>query len=334
MPNGEVGVTGLDWVRGTEQPLETFSRPIEKASWDNVALDDRAAFERDLRLSGLSEDSIMEALDIRDRSAAELVEASKRLEPYKNVAFLESPPEYIDAQNFYDAKRRSALKRLDDWWKKRVKIIGTESLVVKVPLFVLGTPSAPDCKAEWTNEIVSGISRGWTLQLAGSGFGSDAGSTYVSSATFEASSGETKLIYCDVALQLEHLEIKQPKKQPPVRQWRIDLTKVAEGTLWPGLLLLSPDAVPPRGDFVRTYPLAGDSTAAPARYKEVYAQSSSKRVNVGLNVHGVQLGLTAASDFGSSVEIKYTLRAGMDYDLFYASDCDGYLFGSTASTLS
>ena len=329
MASEEVSITGLDWVRGTEEPLDTFSRQIEKISWDNVALDDRAAFDMNLRLSGLSEESVLEALSVRDLGAAELVEAAERLKPYEGVAFAVSPAVYIEAQNFYRAKRRSALQMLGDWWNQRVTVVAsTEPLPVKIPLFVLGTPSVPNCKAEWTNEITSGISRGWALQLAGSGFGSDAGNTYISSASFEAASGDTKLIFCDVALHLEHIEIRQ-KNKPPVRQWRIDLTSVNKG-LWPGLLLLSPDAVPARGDFVRPFQVAGDPTTSSATFTETYSQTSTKKVNVGLNVHGVQLGLTATSDFGSSIKIKYTLRTGVDYELFYARDCDGYLFGPNA----
>lgn len=324
----DVRVTGLDWVRGTEEPLNTFSRPIEKISWDEVALDNRAAFAKNLRASGLSEQSVSEALAVRDASAAEMVEAIKRLKPYENTAFRESPPELIEAQHFYSAKRESALKKLGAWWKTNVTVLESIQHVVKIPLFVLGTPSVPNCKAEWTNEIVSGISNGWTLQLAGSGLGSDAGSTYVESANFQASSGQTKLIIGDVALQLEHIEIRQ-KKGPPVRQWRIDLTSVAEAKVWLGAKLLFPDAVPPRGDFVRPFPLADDPSGAPATYEKGYTTCTAKKVNVGLDVRGVKLGLTASSDFGSTIKIKYTLISGVDYALFYARDCDGYVFGPT-----
>jgi hypothetical protein len=327
-PEG-VYVTGLDWVRGTEEPLDTFSRPIETISWDEVALDDRAAFDKNLRVAGLSKESVSEALAVRDVGLAEMAEAIKRMEPYENIAFSNSPPGYIAAQNFYDAKRKSALQKLGDWWNQRVTTVeAVEPLLVRVPLFVLGAPSAPDCKAEWTNEIVSGFSSGWTLTLAGSGFASDAGSTYITSANFEASSGQTKLIFCDVALQLEHVAIHQPNK-PPVRRWRIDLTKVGDGTVWPGLLLLDPDAVPPSGDFVRKFPLAGDPSGSLATYKEKYSRKTKQKVNVGLNVKGVELGLSATSDFGSDIEIKYSLKSGIDYELLYASDCDGYLFGAT-----
>ncbi len=329
MTSEDVYVTGLDWVRGTEEPLDTFSRPIATISWDEVALDNRAAFDEDLRMAGLSKESVSEALAVRDAGLAEMAEAIERLEPYKNIKFRTSPPEYIAAKEFYNAKRKSALQKLGDWWNQRVTTVeAVEPLSVRVPLFVLGAPSAPGCKAEWTNEIVSGFSKGWTLTLAGSGFASDAGSTYITSANFEASSGETKLIFCDIALQLEDVAIHQLNK-PPVRQWRIDLTKVGDGTVWPGLLLLDPDAIPPSGDFVRKYPLAGDTSGSLATYKEKYSRKTKLKVNVGLKVKGVELGLSAASDFGSDIEIKYSLKSGIDYELLYASDCDGYLFGAT-----
>lgn len=322
-----VEVTGLGWVRGKEQPIETWSRPIETTSWGAVALDSPAVFEKNLSAGGLSKKSIAEAMAVRNDSAALLVEPLKRLEPYRNTAFAESPPDLIDAQNFYDDRRSSALQRLSDWWNDRVTLVtATEPFAVRVPLFVLGAPATPDCKAEWTNEITSGFSRSWSVKIVGSGFSSDKGVTRVKSANFEAASGETKLIFCDVALILEHLEIRQPDK-PPVRQWRIDLESAANGEVWPGLLLLDPDAVPPLGRFAAKYPLAGDPSGSVAQYTEKYIQTTKTPVEVGLKVHGIELGLKATSDFESDVEVKYTLKSGCDYRLFFAHDCDGYLFG-------
>lgn len=326
----EFYVTGLDWVRGTEEPIKSSGRPMGTTSWDEVALDRRDEFDQSLRLAGLSDEAVREVLAVRDVGAAELVEAEERLKPYDGIAFNESPPEYIDAQNFYRERRRTGLQRLLDWWNERVETVeSTEPRLVRVPLFLLGTPSTPKCKAKWTNEITAGFTDGWGVQIAGSGFASDAGSTYVESASFEADSGQTKLIYCDIPVQLEQVEIRQ-KGQPPVRQWRIKLVGDRQTSIPPGLLLLDPDAVPERGEFVKTFPVAGDPSGAPATYSEGYSNSRKYKVKVGLDVKGVKLGLTANSDFGERIRIEYKLKSGIDYHLFYARDCDGYMFGINA----
>ena len=332
MASEEFHVTGLDWVRGTEEPIESSGRPIETTSWEEVALYRRAEFDARLRLSGLSEESVQEALRVLDVSAAELVEAEKRLEPYEGINYAIAPPELIDAQHFYDDRRRSALQMLGDWWNKRVVVVDfTEPRLVRVPLFVLGTPSAPKCQAKWTNEIVSGLSDGWGVEIVGSGFGSDTGTSYVNSASFEASSGQTKLIYCDVPVQLEQIEIRQ-KKKPPVRQWRINLNSAPRVQLAPGLLLLDPDAIPEKGKLAKTFPTAGDPSDSTATYTIGYTEERKESVTVGLDVKGVKLGLTAKSSFGSNIKVEYKLSTGLDYDLFYARDCDGYLFGSTSKS--
>lgn len=326
MTSDEVEITGLDWVQGTEEPLESFSRQIESIAWDDVALDDRAGFDANLRASGLSDQSVLEALAVRDLAAKELLPAVERMKPYENVMFAESPPDYIEAKDFYFTTRRSALQRLRDWWMQRVTVIDTiEQLPVRIPLFVLGTPSVRGCKAHWTHEIVSGIAGGGTLHIAGSGLGSDASRTYISSASFEASSGETKLVFCDVQLRLEHIEIQEPSK-PAVRAWRINLTSVDEGKVSPGLLLLSPGQIPSRGEFVRKYPLAGDPTAGISQFTETYNQKMTKQLDAGLNVKGFEMGLTSSSDYSSGVKLEYELRNGVDYQLFYAKDSEGLLF--------
>ena len=332
MASEEFFVTGFDWLRGTEEPIKSFGRPIETTTWANVALDRRDEFDKDLRRSGLTEESVQEALTIRDASAAKLVEAEKRLEPYAGISYAESPPDLIAAQHFYSERRRSALQMLIDWWNKRVVVVErTEPRLVRVPLFVLGTPSTPKCEARWTNEITVGFSDGWGVELAGSGFASDSGTSYVDSASFEASSGQTKLIYCDVPVQLEHLEIRQ-KNKPSVRQWRVRLNSKPEMPLAPGLLLLDPDAIPGQGKPARTFPTAGDTSGSTATYTMGYTETRKDAVKVGLDIKGVKLGLSAKSDFGSRIKIEYKLRTGIDYELFYARDCDGYLFASPPKT--
>jgi hypothetical protein len=198
-------------------------------------------------------------------------------------------------------------------------------VTVKVPVFALGTPSVPDCKAAWTSEITSGISGGWSLQLAGSGFGSDKRNAYASAASFEATSGQTKMIECHVPLEIELLEIQEPDK-PSIRQYRVILAGTPEHDLWLGPRLLPPDAALARAEFVRPFPLAADPTAS-ATYSLTYTQEKTKKVTAGFSAHGVQFSLSASSDFASAVTITYTLSAGIDYELFRARDYDGYLFG-------
>ena len=319
---------GLNRADGTVESLKSFSRLLETISWDDAALHDRAEFETSLRQAGLSEASVSEALAARDRGAAEMAEAVERLKPYENIHFEFSPPEHIEALEFYAAKKRSALEILGDWWKDRIRVVGPrEAVLVKVPVFVLGTPSAPGCKAAWTTEITTGFSDGWSLQLAGSGLGSDTRNAYVSTASFEASSGQTKMIVCHVPLEIELVEILEPGK-PTIRHYRVILKEIPEKDLWLSPELLSPDAAPAKAEYVRPYLLAADPTAAPAVFSQAYVQASRKKVTAGFSAHGVQLSLSATSDFESAVTITHTLSGGMDYGLFRARDYDGYLFGS------
>ncbi len=327
MAREEVTITGLEWVRGKEEPLESFGR-LEARDWEDDALADRDTFTSNLRLLGMSDESVYEALGIRDAGAGELARAEEKLEPYRYVSFFTPPPEYTEALRIYSSARGSARRRLRDWWNQRVTSIESiEPLKVKIPLFVLGTPVVPGCKAEWTNETEFDAESGWSLQITGSGLGSDVGATFIESASFEASSGETKLIFCPVVVQLERIEISEPNK-PKTQQWRIDVAGLSESRLRPGLLLLDPDAVPARGDSAGEYLLAGDPSGSMAIYKYKYKQTVTKKVNVGINVHGVQLGISATSTFASSVELKYTLKTGADYKLFSAEGSEGLLFGT------
>jgi hypothetical protein len=321
----EVGVTGLDWVRGTREPLDISSARIETRSWADAAIKDRVAFDKDLRASGLSEEFISEALAVRDAGAADIREAAA--EASSNWRHRPGEMGFQIERPEIGVARRTAFEMLGDWWNRRVTVVESrETVDVTVPLFVLGTPSAPGCTAEWTNEITSGTARTWKVTLAGSGFGSDVGSTYIKSANFSAVSGETKLIFWEVSLGIEHIEIHQRAK-PPVRTLRLDFTNGDQTTVAPGLLLLDPDAMRASGEFITRFPLSGDPTGAVATFKEKYAPTAKKTNQFGLTAQGLEVGLSAVSDFASSVEIKYALTAGTDYWLFCARDGDGYLFG-------
>jgi len=325
MADQEVTITGLEWVRGKKQPLESFGW-LEVPSWEEAALANRDTFASNLRSLGMSDESIFEVLDIRDAGAGKLATAAERLEPYRNVMFSVPHPEYVEAQRVYDSTRESAWRNLRDWWNRRVTSIESIApLEIDIPLFVLGTPIVPGCKAEWASEKEFRAGSGWSLQIVGSGLGSDVGATFIESASFEASSGETKLIFCPVTVQIERIEIREPKK-PVIRQWRIDVAGLSESRLQLGLLLLDPDVVPSRGRSVAKYRLADDPSDSIATYTYKYTQTAATRVNVGINIHDVQLGLSAISTFASGVEVKYLLKTGADYELFRSEDSEGLLF--------
>ena len=166
-----------------------------------------------------------------------------------------------------------------------MKVIGSEPQTVTIPVFMLGTPWVQGCKAEWKNEIISGFTGGWTLHVAGSGSGSDSRYTYIRSASFEASNGEHKVIFCQVDFRVEHIEIE--RRGQPVQQWRIDLASMARSRPRLGLVLLAPDSLPARGPLVDRFPLAGDPSDSLATYTHKYSRGRAKKVSVGIKVHGV-----------------------------------------------
>jgi hypothetical protein len=316
----------LEWMQGREEPLESFSRPLEPVTWGEAALDDRAAFDTELRAAGLSERGIEEALAVRDEAAAKLLLAQERLKPFENVMFCNPPPEYCAAHNFYSNTRKTVLENLVDWWRERVTTVeAVDFYTARIPLFVLGTPKDRGCTSKWSRDIISGFSGGGTLHIAGNGLASGSASTYVSYSGFQADSSDIKLIFCDVKLRLVHIEIHEPAK-PSVRTWRIDFADSALSAI--GLLILAPNMVPPLGEFIRPYPLAGDTSGALATYSETYKQQKNKKANIGFKVQGVDLGLTTSFDCSDSIKIEFLLKGGTDYGLYYAKDCDGVLFGN------
>ena len=61
---------------------------------------------------GLSEQSVLEALAVRDDAATELSDARERLKLWDGVSFYGPDPDYIDAQDFY---RKSEKQRSENY---------------------------------------------------------------------------------------------------------------------------------------------------------------------------------------------------------------------------
>jgi len=326
MSGSEITIRGLEWVRGQEEPFDASST-LGLIEWEHLALNEREVFAADLRALGLSEPMVAETLEFRDGEADQISEVIKTFWDRQPRRYLTTPPELqAEATLVFDSARMTARQRLRDWWNSRVTTVEQrEPIELRFPLFVMGAPSVDECKAEWMGEAAYGGMVGWSVTVAGTGLGKDGRATASTSSTFEATSGQTKLIFLPITVQLEQIAINEPG-QHSIRRWQIDVAGMSESHRSPGVLLLPPDAVPPRGVLVDTYPLAGDPTASTATYQRKYVQSSVRHLNVGIKARGVDLGLSAESTMTSTVALKYTLRSGVDYELYEAAVGDGLLF--------
>ncbi len=322
----DLSIEGLEWVHGTEERLEG-SADLAFFDWEESALDRPKQFATDLRDLGLPNQIINNALEVSEDGSKQVSKEVRAFWDRQPRRYLTAPPELeAEALIVFNSARSNAVQRLRDWWSGRVTVVERrEPIELRCPLFVLGAPSAEGCKAQWMGVVEKDLDTSWSVAFAGTGLGRDGTATVSMSSTFEALSGQTKLIFVPITVQLERISITG-SAVPQVQRWRLDVAGVSDQHRSPGPLLLTLDAVPPRGPVVDTYPLAGDPTDAIATFERAYRQAKTTRLSVGLKAKGIDLSITASSTMTSTVALQYTLKSGRDYELCQSATGDGLLF--------
>jgi hypothetical protein len=310
-----VEVRGLEWLQGDVEPF-VGTATVELRDWEELALEKRTRFSSDLRGMGLPPMLIGQGLKVRDAATAEVSKAVADFWRHHGVKYIQTPPEVErEVDLVYDSARSQAWARLRDWLAGRA--IEVESRVpvdLRLPLFLLSAPGARGCSAEFTSGTGHEGNIGWSLTIAGTGLGGEGNVAVSTSATFEAANGQRKVIFLPVTVVLETLVLSE-RSGAPLHLYRIDIAGLDEQDPAPGSLSLAPDTEPPLGSFVKTYPLAGDTSGTITTFGYEYRRGKAGKLTVGVTTHDVELGLTAESRMQSAVGLKFKLRSGLDYRL-------------------
>ena len=115
-----VQVTGLDWVRGDEQPL-AGTTDVKFRSWEDIALESRERFAADLRVMGLPNSIVDQGLELRDTAAESVHKAVADFWAHHEHRYIETPPDVAEqVTEIYNSARWNAWQRLRDWWLQRI----------------------------------------------------------------------------------------------------------------------------------------------------------------------------------------------------------------------
>lgn len=320
-----ITISGQDWLRGDEETIPGTSS-VHIRSWEQAALESRNRFLSEMQGMGLPKHLVRQGLKVRDDG---LLDVNKEIAAYWKwhpVAYIDTPPDVMnEVSQIYDSARHNALSRLSDWWADRNREVESkEPLNLRLGLFLLSAPSG-ECSAELTTEGTTSRNLGWSVNIAGAGLGHEGEVEVTTSAGFEATNGQRKLVYVPVTVMLERVVLSEPGSLP-VRYWRIDVGGLKDQHPAPGVILLDNDTFPPMGPLLQTYPLAEDISISTATYGYKYIQTCAADLKIGVKVDTVDLGVTAKSTMKSSVELKFKLRSGKDYRLHSMRNTDGVVW--------
>lgn len=316
-------VTGLEWVHGTEEPLEGESS-VELHGWEDIALDQPKRFAADLGAMGVPREEVGAAVGVRDAAKAEMDAAVAGFWASHRLHYVETPPEVAaELLQVHAIARGGALEQLRDWFAGRhVAVEDRQECAVMLPLFVLSAPGTADSTAVFKTESAATRKAGWSISVAGTGVGGEATITTSVSSSFKAEAGQTKVVFLPLTVAVEKLRVSGAGGSAT----RIDVSTLKGQHPAPGLLLLDRGAVPPIGPLEQTYQLAGDPSGTPATYEYSYEQTRAPDVKLGVEAFGAKLGVEASATMKTTVTLTFELRGGVDYALHRLAEGDGLLW--------
>ena len=177
-----VQVTGLDWVRGDEQPL-AGTTDVKFRSWEDIALESRERFAADLRVMGLPNSIVDQGLELRDTAAESVHKAVADFWAHHEHRYIETPPDVAEqVTEIYNSARWNAWQRLRDWWlQRKVQVESRVPKELSLPLFLVSAPAAAGCSVEFATGAEHEGKIGWSVLISGA----------VAAPIFESSFGPT-----------------------------------------------------------------------------------------------------------------------------------------------
>ena len=318
------------WMAGTVKPLEGLTELGTAGEWGE-AVDD-VAFKQGLRAAGFPESDIIEAAAVRNVESC-----GRRTRPYYDQYESDHYPEkqqypgrhVRDGKYFYETAPvvdrpldNIRWSRLVDWFSgRRVTVLETAKIPVRIPLFLLGCADVDGCTAVLSHEATKSQTLAWDMTIYGSGLSGSRDITTVVAAKFSAAAGQVKVIFLDLTLPVQRIEITKDGRTIGTG-FQIDGANVQPAAS-PGLCLLSAASRPPTGGEITRFPLAGDTTGALSTYQWTYKRSTKMTATLGVKAFNSALTLNYGSTLTDQVSLTYELRGGHNYGLLAAAQGHG-----------
>jgi len=198
-----------------------------------------------------------------------------------------------------------------------------DSYQVNVPLFVLSAPDRPRACVTFKAEATQKRKIGWSVEVAGTGLGSEATITTTVSSAFTAGPGEFKTVFLPLTVSVERVRVQQ---RGATVGTRVNVERLADQHPVPGILRLDPGSYPKAGEHEQTYEIAGDASGAIATYGYSYDQAKVPTVKLGVKAFGADLSVSCEATLETAVSLTFELPGGKDYELYRTAGTDGVMW--------
>jgi len=317
-------VEGLDWLSGVEEPLEATT-DVKLAGWEEVAIASPERFAADLTALGIPPSQVEEGVALGRDAQAEIATAVEAYWASQPLRYADTPPEReAEVQQVYSLAYDGALRRIADWLAgRKLEVVESNLEKVNVPLFVLSAPDRPRACVTFKAEATQKRKIGWSVEVAGTGLGSEATITTTVSSAFTAGPGEFKTVFLPLTVSVERVRVQQ---RGATVGTRVNVERLADQHPVPGILRLDPGSYPKAGEHEQTYEIAGDPSGAIATYGYSYDQAKVPTVKLGVKAFGADLSVSCEATLETAVSLTFELPGGKDYELYRTAGTDGVMW--------
>jgi hypothetical protein len=226
---------------------------------------------------------------------------------------------------------RDAWKQTIWHWIIGLRVVEEDSRVEtrEVPLCVFDSPLHTNAKTTYAESRTGGGTVGWSIEVLGSGFGSDSTVTVTQSSQFVSTEGDRKLVFAPLQIRL----VKAALYRRGDLQSRFLRAELAESTVRDANGIRSVGESEWRhlvdgGRVVERFDLSGDKSNDVATYKRSYSLASKFEAKLGFKAFDLESSVTTKCSAEQTVEMALVLPAGDIYELKTPPKIAGFHFQS------
>jgi hypothetical protein len=228
------------------------------------------------------------------------------------------------------AKGKSSMADTIRRWWSRIKVVEEDHTVItrEVPLCVFNCPAVRKAKTSFAESETTEGTAGWSIDVVGSGYGSDVTLLVSQANTFNASAGERKLVFAPLQFRLTRIAVYKGK----AFQGRSLRSEVFEPGNGRDANALREVAEAEWGEFVGEGPVIERFDLSRNRGKDLTTYERGRdltgtfEAKVGFDAFNLKTVIQAKCTAKQSIAMKFELPAGRSYELRAPTTISGFYF--------
>jgi hypothetical protein len=214
-------------------------------------------------------------------------------------------------------------------WMRGIKTVTEDKTMmhIAVPLCAFNCPDVADAKTSFAESNTTEKTAGWSIEVLGSGFGSDVTLSVSQTNLFAAGPGERKLVFAPLQVRVECVAVYK-RDQYLDRFLRCEVVessvreangvRLVDHSEWRNLI--------GGGRPVERFDLSGDKSGSVTTYERSHELSGSFEAKLGLEAYHLKSSVTAKCKAKESVALKFELPGGRLYVWQSPTALSGFYF--------